>query len=227
MTERVDVVVAGLGALGSATCRELARRGRAVVGLERFALGHDRGASHDTSRILRHSYHTPGYVRLTCEAYDDWSAARARHRRRAGDRGRRARPVPAGPGDQPGRLHRRARRGRHRLRGARRRGDDPPVAAAARCRRARWCSTRPTPPSCPPGAAPAPCRTTPAPTAPTCASTPRSPPCATSARADWWSRTPQGELHCGALVVTRRRLGQRRAGRARRARCRSRSRSSR
>ena len=73
MTERVDVVVAGLGALGSATCRELARRGRAVVGLERFALGHDRGASHDTSRILRHSYHTPDYVRLTCEAYDDWS----------------------------------------------------------------------------------------------------------------------------------------------------------
>ena len=73
MSERVDVVVAGLGALGSATCRELARRGRSVVGLERFALGHDRGASHDTSRILRHSYHTPGYVRLTCEAYDDWS----------------------------------------------------------------------------------------------------------------------------------------------------------
>ena len=28
---------------------------------------------HDTSRILRHSYHTPGYVRLTQEAYDDWA----------------------------------------------------------------------------------------------------------------------------------------------------------
>jgi len=71
--EHCDVVVAGLGALGSAACRELARRGSSVVGLERFALGHDRGASHDTSRILRHSYHTPGYVRLTREAYDDWS----------------------------------------------------------------------------------------------------------------------------------------------------------
>ena len=70
---RCDVVVAGLGALGSATCRELARRGRSVVGLERFELGHTRGASHDTSRILRHSYHTPGYVRLTREAYEDWS----------------------------------------------------------------------------------------------------------------------------------------------------------
>lgn len=73
MTERFDHVVVGLGALGSATAYELARRGRSVLGLERFALGHHRGASHDTSRILRHSYHTPEYVRLTLEAYDDWA----------------------------------------------------------------------------------------------------------------------------------------------------------
>ena len=44
-----------------------------VVGLERFGLGHSWGASHDTSRILRHSYHTPAYVRLTQEAYADWA----------------------------------------------------------------------------------------------------------------------------------------------------------
>jgi sarcosine oxidase len=73
MTEHVDYVVAGLGALGSATCRELAGRGHRVVGLERFELGHARGASHDTSRILRHSYHTPSYVRLTRDAYADWA----------------------------------------------------------------------------------------------------------------------------------------------------------
>src|SRR3954454_12646235 len=71
--EAFDHVVVGLGALGSATCMELARRGRPVLGRERFDLGHSRGASHDTSRILRHSYHTPGYVRLTQEAYDDWA----------------------------------------------------------------------------------------------------------------------------------------------------------
>ncbi|GAA2118149.1 N-methyl-L-tryptophan oxidase [Nocardioides bigeumensis] len=73
MTERYDVVVVGLGALGAATLQQLARRGQKVLGLERFEIGHRRGASHDTSRILRHSYHTPAYVRLTEEAYDDWA----------------------------------------------------------------------------------------------------------------------------------------------------------
>ena len=73
MTGTFDVAVVGLGALGSAAAMELARRGHRVIGLERFTLGHARGASHDTSRILRHSYHTPEYVRLTLQAYADWS----------------------------------------------------------------------------------------------------------------------------------------------------------
>ena len=73
MSEQVDFVVAGLGALGSSTAYELASRGHSVIGLERFELGHTHGASHDTSRILRHSYHTPAYVRLTREAYADWA----------------------------------------------------------------------------------------------------------------------------------------------------------
>jgi sarcosine oxidase len=70
----VDVVVVGLGAFGSATAYQLADRGLRVLGLEQFELGHHRGASHDTSRILRRSYHTPAYVRLAGEAYDDWAA---------------------------------------------------------------------------------------------------------------------------------------------------------
>jgi sarcosine oxidase len=73
VAERFDTIVVGLGALGSATAWDLARRGRSVLGLERFGLGHSRGASHDTSRILRHSYHTPSYVRLTQQAYGDWA----------------------------------------------------------------------------------------------------------------------------------------------------------
>ncbi len=96
MTEHTDYVVVGLGALGSATAMELARRGHRVVGLERFELGHSRGASHDTSRILRHSYHTPEYVRLTQQAYADWARLERDVGSRSGHDGGRARPVPAG-----------------------------------------------------------------------------------------------------------------------------------
>lgn len=74
MTESFEYAVIGLGALGSATAYHLAKRGHSVLGLEKFELGHNRGASHDTSRILRHSYHTPSYVELTKAAYDDWAA---------------------------------------------------------------------------------------------------------------------------------------------------------
>jgi sarcosine oxidase len=68
-----DYVVVGLGGLGSATVYEISKRGGQVLGLEQFELGHAKGASHDTSRILRRSYHTPAYVRLAAEAYDDWA----------------------------------------------------------------------------------------------------------------------------------------------------------
>jgi sarcosine oxidase len=71
--EQVDTVVVGAGGLGSATAWQLARRGTDVVLLEKFGFGHTRGASHDTSRILRRSYHTPAYVALANEAYDDWA----------------------------------------------------------------------------------------------------------------------------------------------------------
>lgn len=77
MSATYDYAVIGLGALGSATAYHLAMRGHSVVGLEQFELGHARGASHDSTRILRHSYHTPNYVRLTRAAYDDWAALEA------------------------------------------------------------------------------------------------------------------------------------------------------
>jgi sarcosine oxidase len=74
MRREVEYTVVGLGALGSGAAYQLARRGADVVALEQFEFGHERGASHDHSRILRHSYHTPGYVRLTIDAYEDWAA---------------------------------------------------------------------------------------------------------------------------------------------------------
>jgi sarcosine oxidase len=72
--EHFDVAVVGLGALGSAAAYHLAKRNLRVVGYEQFELGHVRGASHDTSRIVRHSYESEEYVRLAVEAYDEWDA---------------------------------------------------------------------------------------------------------------------------------------------------------
>lgn len=67
-------IVLGLGGLGSATLYRLARRiGGAALGLEQFTLDHPRGSSQDHSRIIRLSYHTPGYVDLARHAYTAWS----------------------------------------------------------------------------------------------------------------------------------------------------------
>ncbi|HEY8312592.1 MAG TPA: N-methyl-L-tryptophan oxidase [Candidatus Baltobacteraceae bacterium] len=73
MTRDYDVAVLGLGGIGSGAAYWLAKRGARVIGLERFELGHARGESHDHSRIIRLSYHTPAYVRLAKEAYAAWN----------------------------------------------------------------------------------------------------------------------------------------------------------
>jgi sarcosine oxidase len=72
VTRDYDAIVIGLGSIGSGAAYWLARRGAAVLGLERFELGHARGESHDHSRIIRLSYHAPEYVRLAKEAYAAW-----------------------------------------------------------------------------------------------------------------------------------------------------------
>jgi len=82
VAKSADVAVVGLGGLGSAAAYWLARRGKQVVGFEQFELGHVRGASHDHSRIIRYSYHTPEYVRLAAHAYDAWRAVEAESRQR-------------------------------------------------------------------------------------------------------------------------------------------------
>lgn len=71
--EEFDVAVVGMGALGSAAAYHAARLGARVVAFEQFELGHSRGASHDTSRIVRTSYGAPQYVRLAQAAYRDWA----------------------------------------------------------------------------------------------------------------------------------------------------------
>ena len=68
-----DVVVCGLGVMGSAALYQLARRGQRVLGLDRFSPGHDRGSSHGETRIIRLAYFEhPSYVPLVRRAYDLW-----------------------------------------------------------------------------------------------------------------------------------------------------------
>ena len=72
---RYDAVVLGVGGMGSAALYELARRGRRVLGIERFGLPHDRGSSHGVTRIIRLAYFEhPSYVPLLRRAYQRWRA---------------------------------------------------------------------------------------------------------------------------------------------------------
>ena len=73
-----DVIVAGLGGMGSPTAYELAARGKKVLGLERHAHGHDRGSSHGGSRLIRQAYfEDPAYVPLVLRAYELWERLEA------------------------------------------------------------------------------------------------------------------------------------------------------
>lgn len=68
-----DVIVIGLGGMGSAAAYHLAARGQRVLGLEKFTPAHDRGSSHGGSRIIRQSYfEDPAYVPLLLRAYELW-----------------------------------------------------------------------------------------------------------------------------------------------------------
>jgi sarcosine oxidase len=68
----VDLVVVGGGARGLATAWHAAAAGTVVL-LERFALGHDRGASHGGERIFRHAYTDRAYVDMALAAEDGWA----------------------------------------------------------------------------------------------------------------------------------------------------------
>ena len=81
MSERYDVIIVGLGAMGSAAAYHLAKRGSRVLGLDRFHPPHTMGSSHGGSRIIRQAYiEDPGYVPLVQRAYDLWAELEARVR---------------------------------------------------------------------------------------------------------------------------------------------------
>lgn len=68
-----DVIVLGLGGMGSAAAAHLARRGLRTLGLEQFSLGHALGSSHGHTRVIRRAYFEhPDYVPLLHAAYELW-----------------------------------------------------------------------------------------------------------------------------------------------------------
>lgn len=69
-----DVIVLGLGGMGSAALAHLSKRKHKVLGLEQFSPAHTLGSSHGQSRIIRKAYfEDPAYVPLIMRAYELWS----------------------------------------------------------------------------------------------------------------------------------------------------------
>lgn len=72
---KFDVIVIGVGGMGSAALHHLAARGKRVLGLEQFDIPHDYGSSHGITRIIRLAYYEdPSYVPLLRRAYELWEA---------------------------------------------------------------------------------------------------------------------------------------------------------
>lgn len=75
-----DVLVVGVGGMGSAATHHLAARGVDVLGLERYDVPHAMGSSHGVTRIIRKAYHEhPDYVPLLNRAYELWDDLEAQH----------------------------------------------------------------------------------------------------------------------------------------------------
>ncbi|MFA5909429.1 MAG: N-methyl-L-tryptophan oxidase [Vicinamibacterales bacterium] len=85
-----DVIVIGLGGMGSAAAAHAASRGQRVLGIEQFQPAHANGSSHGRSRVIRLAYfEDPAYVPLLRRAYELW-------RRLETDTGRRLLQITGG-----------------------------------------------------------------------------------------------------------------------------------
>ena len=76
--QQYDVVVVGVGGMGSAAAYHLARRGHDVLGIERYDVPHAMGSSHGSTRIVRKVQpEGPEYVPLVERAYELWEELEA------------------------------------------------------------------------------------------------------------------------------------------------------
>ena len=68
-----DVIVIGVGSMGSSACYHIAKQGHSVLGLEQFDIPHEMGSHTGQSRIIRKAYFEhPNYVPLLERAYQNW-----------------------------------------------------------------------------------------------------------------------------------------------------------
>lgn len=73
MSKNYDVIVVGLGGMGSAAAYQLSTRGQRVLGLDAHSRNHTLGSSHGRSRIIREAYaEAEEYVPLVRRSYELW-----------------------------------------------------------------------------------------------------------------------------------------------------------
>ncbi len=74
MNNNFDVIVVGLGAMGSSACYYLSQSKINLLGIDQFNSPHSFGSSHGETRIIREAYFEhPLYVPLVQRAYELWS----------------------------------------------------------------------------------------------------------------------------------------------------------
>jgi sarcosine oxidase len=79
VSERADVIVVGLGAMGSAVCAQLAMRGISLIGIDQYDPPHPYGSTHGGTRMTRLAAgEGPEYVPLVRRSHELWREIEAR-----------------------------------------------------------------------------------------------------------------------------------------------------
>ncbi len=73
-----DLIVLGLGGVGSAAIYHAATAGMRVLGIDQYCEAHDKGSSHGHTRAIRQAYfEDPAYVPLLRRSYQLWESLQA------------------------------------------------------------------------------------------------------------------------------------------------------
>src|ERR1700752_3606616 len=68
-----ETIVLGLGAMGSATVYQLAKRGGKILGIDQYSSPHPYGSTHGESRIIRKAIgEGEAYMPLVLRSYELW-----------------------------------------------------------------------------------------------------------------------------------------------------------